>query len=41
MKAFLASCAVAIILAVCAVYVLDGLQKPASVVYTAPSSVRL
>jgi hypothetical protein len=29
------------VLAVGAVFVLDGLQKPASVVYSAPSSVRL
>ncbi|MEX0590312.1 MAG: hypothetical protein WD207_04430 [Xanthobacteraceae bacterium] len=41
MKVFLASCAVAIVLAVGAVFVLNGLQTPASVAFTAPSSVRL
>jgi hypothetical protein len=41
MKAFLASCAVAIIVAVGAVYVLDAYQKPADVTYTSSTGVRL
>jgi hypothetical protein len=41
MKVFLISCAVAIIVAVGAVYVLDSYQKPADMAFASPSGVRL
>lgn len=41
MKVFLISCAVAIIVAVGSVYVLDAYQKPAEVAYKSSSGVRL
>jgi hypothetical protein len=41
MKAFAASVAVAIVLAVVAVYGLNSFQKPADTAFKAPASVRL
>jgi hypothetical protein len=41
MQSFLAACALAIIVAVGASYVLDSVQQPAEVGYTSPSGVRL
>jgi hypothetical protein len=41
MKVFLIACAVAILVAVGSVFVLNGLQESSSIAYTAPSSVRL
>lgn len=41
MKAFLISCAVAIIVAVGAVYTLDAYQTPADTAFTSPTGVRL
>jgi hypothetical protein len=41
MKAFLGACAVAIIVAVGAVYTLDAYQKPAEIGFTSSSGVRL
>lgn len=41
MKVFLISCAVAVIVAVGAVYALDGIQRPADAAYTSKSGVRL
>jgi hypothetical protein len=41
MKVFLISCAVAIIVAVGAVYVLDAYQRPATSAFASSSGVRL
>ena len=41
MKAFLASCAVAIVVAVGAVYALDAYQKPAETAFKSSTGVRL
>ena len=41
MKVFLISCAVAIVVAVASVYVLDGYQQPAEVAFSSNSGVRL
>jgi hypothetical protein len=41
MKVFLISCAVAIIVAVGAVYTLDGFQRPADAAFSSKSGVRL
>jgi hypothetical protein len=41
MKVFLISCAVAIIVGIGAVYVLDAYQKPADIAFASPSGVRL
>jgi len=41
MKAFLASVAVAVVLAVVAVYGLNTFQRPADTAFQAPASVRL
>jgi hypothetical protein len=41
MKAFLVSCAVAIVVAIGAVYALDAYQQPADVTFTSSTGVRL
>ena len=41
MKVFLISCAVAIIVAIGAVYTLDAYQQPADVSFTSSTGVRL
>jgi hypothetical protein len=41
MKAFLISCAVAIVVAVGSVYVLDGYQRSAETAFASQSGVRL
>jgi hypothetical protein len=41
MKAFLASVAVAIVVAVGSVYILDVYQKPSAAAYQSPTGVRL
>lgn len=41
MKVFIIACAVAIVVAVGAVYVLDGYQQQATMAYTSKTGVRL
>jgi hypothetical protein len=41
MKVFLIACAVALILGVGSVYVLNSVQESSTVAYTSPSGVRL
>lgn len=38
MKAFISACVVALVIAVVGVFVLDGIQKPADVAFTASSA---
>jgi hypothetical protein len=41
MKVFLISCAVAIVVAIAAVYVLDRYQRPVAMAFTSTTGVRL